>query len=174
MEYELGYSTGIFIGLFAGLMLVSILIRLMRKNHGLKGEYDERQELIRGRGFKIGFFTFLIGIAAVTVLNGFLADYVSCTVLNFTVLCVSVLCYACYCIWNEAYFALNDNPKSFLIISGVIGIINLAGGISPFLRHTVVLSDPLPKGVLNLMCGLLFTGIFLTLGIKQLVTKEED
>lgn len=168
------YKVGMFCGVFFGIFLVAILIRLMRKDRSLKGKYDERQEIVRGRAYKIGFYVLLIGIAAEIFLNNFISSYISSIILNFTVLCIGVLSYACYCIWNEAYFALNDNPKRFLIISAFIGIFNIGSGLVAIAHEEVVLTDPFPTGITNLLCGFLFIVIFITLIAKQVVKKQEE
>lgn len=168
------YTVGMFCGVFFGIFLVAILIRLMRKDRSLKGKYDERQEIVRGRAYKIGFYVLLIGIAAEIFLNNFISSYISSNILNFAVLCFGVLAYACYCIWNEAYFALNDSPKRFLIISAFIGIINIGSGLVAIAHEEVVLTDPFPTGITNLLCGFLFIVIFITLIAKQVVKKQEE
>lgn len=168
------YEFGVFCGVFVGIFLVAILIRLMRNDRCLKGKYDERQEIVRGRAYKIGFYVLLVGITAEIFLNNFISSYISNNILNFAVLCIGVLSYACYCIWNEAYFALNDNPKKFLIISALIGIVNITSGLVAIVHEDVVLTDAFPSGITNILCGFLFIVIFINLIAKQVVKKQED
>lgn len=49
---SIAYLAGGLVGILIGLVLVAILIRYVRTDKKIKAKYDERQELIRGRGFK--------------------------------------------------------------------------------------------------------------------------
>ena len=54
---NIAYIIGVIVGVAVGLVLTFLLIRYSRTDKKIKPKYDERQELIRGRGFKYAFYT---------------------------------------------------------------------------------------------------------------------
>lgn len=92
---------------------------------GNKAHYDERQELIRGRGFKYGFLTMMF-------VNAILAFVVSEIQLSPKFLLLASIfaglwIFSIYVIWNSAYFAINQ-PKGkrlswiFLLLGLLYGV----------------------------------------------------
>ena len=58
----------IFLGLMAVLVVIGLVIgKLAGKKLG-KAEFDERQQLARGKAYKAGFYTLLAGLLAVYLL----------------------------------------------------------------------------------------------------------
>ena len=51
VEMALGMVTG----LVLGLILFIIILKVTKKDGKIKCQYDERQELARGKGFKYGY-----------------------------------------------------------------------------------------------------------------------
>ena len=52
------FATGFAIGFLFVILLVIIVS--LNKNKKIGGEYDERQQIVRCKGYKAGFFTMLI------------------------------------------------------------------------------------------------------------------
>ena len=50
-------SYGMVFGLMIGLVIAVILLKFANKDHRFKTQYDERQESIKGRGYKYSFYT---------------------------------------------------------------------------------------------------------------------
>ena len=44
-------SVGMAIGLMVGLVISVILLKVANKDHKVKSQYDERQEMIKGKGW---------------------------------------------------------------------------------------------------------------------------
>lgn len=169
---SIAYLAGVLVGILVGLVLVVILIRYIRTDKKIKAKYDERQELIRGRGFKYAFYTSLVYFGLLTIAMLGLAEIIPIPsgTLTFFGICLSVLVDAGYCIWHEAYFALNENPKRVMIAFCIIGLINLILGL--FGLHS---TDPLQsQGLINLACAVLFIGIFLILLVKHMSRRKND
>ena len=59
------YATGMAVGIIAALALFFIIWKFNKTK--LKGQFDERQELVRGRGYKYACFT-LLGLAVLDLL----------------------------------------------------------------------------------------------------------
>lgn len=119
-EYGMGYLWGALVGIIAGVVLAAVLLKLTKKDGSMRCRYDERQEVVRGRGFKYGFFTMLIYFAAETLFGSFLELFADRSVISFIGLCLGVAVYAVYGIWKDAYISLNENPKRVIIVFFVI------------------------------------------------------
>lgn len=50
-SHEVGYLIGVMVGLVVGLLAAAMFLKFIKKDHSWKCKYDERQELVRGRGF---------------------------------------------------------------------------------------------------------------------------
>ena len=122
---NIAYVLGVVCGLLVGGLLLFLILKLTKKDGNVKCKYDERQELARGKGYKIGFFTVISYSAVYMILSETLHQYFEPGVLLFIGICLGVFAYAAYCIWNEAYIALNENPKRMTIAFLLIAVINL-------------------------------------------------
>lgn len=165
---------GVVCGIIVGIILVVILLKITKTNGKIKCEFDERQEMIRGRGFKYGFYTLLIydavyGVVDLTVEKPY-ADNLLMLVIGIA---ISVVVYAGYAIWHESYFALNESPRKFLIAFAAVAVINLAiAGINAK-RGILIQEGQLTWYGTNLVAGIMFLAIMLVLGVKLLVVKKE-
>lgn len=89
--------------------------------------FDERQKLIRGKGFKYAFWTAIL----LNLIYGFgLYEYIKSFILpQSAVIIISVIAgevYSIYCILNDAFFAIKQNVISFLFSSMFIAVTNIA------------------------------------------------
>lgn len=118
-----------------------------------KARYDERQEMIRNRGFKYGFYTMLGVLGCYLFLNT--TDIkISATILAWGVGVIGALVACLYQILNGAYFSLTEkHPVLFGILFLIVGGANLATTIQQFSMHLSV-EDIVPS------CG---SAVFLVL-----------
>lgn len=164
-----------------GAVLVVLALVLVVKRRGLLSHrYDERQELEQGRGFRYAFFTFLVSVGVVLMLDstgaaagkGFLF-YAACIFISLTV-------YAIYCIWHDCYIALNEKRGASLAVLGAIGAVNLVIGLSSTLSNGFYDdSGRISVSVLNLMCAatmlvIVIAGVIRSIIDRHEVAKEED
>ena len=52
-------SVGLALGIMCGLMISVVLLKIANKDHKVKTQYDERQEMVKGKGYKYGFYTMM-------------------------------------------------------------------------------------------------------------------
>ena len=65
-------SAGLAIGLFVGLIICVVIFKYWNKDGKIKTQYDEMQELVRGRAYKYAFWTLVAFEAIMCILSGFL------------------------------------------------------------------------------------------------------
>lgn len=168
-------NIAILLGLLIGFCLLILIFSLSIKGPELKEQYDERQELERGRGFKYAFFTMLIYFLIMFIINiAGIPLAADASVLYCCGVLLGVLVYMVYCIWHESYFSLNQNMFSIMVSLGLIGLINFVIGLSHLIAGTLVENGRLTFRVLNLLCSFLFFALFLTMLLKKIVSSKGD
>ena len=166
------YRVGFALGILAGLILAAIIFAVKKKKRG-KGEYDERQELIRCRGYKIAYYTLMISVALVLALSaGSGIPYIETDVGFVIALMISLVVFAVYCIIKDGYFGIFDKPKSVLIELFLIGLANFI--IALVNSEKWVIDGKLSMGSINLICAITMLVVALAGFIKLLIVKRED
>lgn len=168
------YLLGAFCGVAIGGLLAIVLLRFTKKrgNRG-KCQYDERQEIVRGRGFKYGFFTIMIcNIVIGLLMRGDALKTETWMLFLFAATLLAILVHVCYCIWNDGYFALNEKPRRVMLVFGGIAFLNFAVFGINMLRAKEQGEDSFIW--VNLMCGLMFVVIGLILAVKQYGNRREE
>lgn len=121
----------VFLGLMALLVVIGLVVgKLAGKKLG-KAEFDERQQLARGKAYKSGFYTLLAGLLAVYLLPN-LTEWQpkDPALLPFAVICIGVTVFACVAVANDAYLGIRQNPRVMLLVLGIIVAGNLLAGFS--------------------------------------------
>lgn len=151
----------IFSIIFMALLIVFFIFTLKQSK---KSNYDERQELIRGRGYKYGFLTILSLDAIFLILNGQVK--VSSLLMIMIPLFAGVWVFSMYTIWNSAYFTLDQNKvKLFSWIFVIVGVMNCIKGIEGLIKKTLMDSN----------MYYLFVGIFLfSIGVMLIYCFHRD
>jgi len=163
--YSLGKATGVVFGLLLGVLIVVVLTRFANKNRKLKTDYDERQEIARGKGFKVAFYS-MVGYSVINLILA-LADLplpMEPAVQAFSYLAIGVMVDIIYCIWNDCYWGMNNNKKKYIIFMLAAGLLNLIVPIRAALADTLVVNGALSTPGINLMCSviLLATAVITT------------
>lgn len=182
MEYDIklvqsnfAKNFGIFWGVAVGLILVIIIRTVTKKGDEVGCKYDERQELIRGRGFKYAFFTMLICNLVIFILRSAdMLEWAGAEILVMMTTLLGVMVYACYCIWNDAYFALNEKRIHMIIILGIAGIFNLFLGLGAILDGRAWQNGQLTIHSLNIYCGIMMLIIGAVMLLKKICKDGKD
>ncbi|MDO4975962.1 MAG: hypothetical protein Q4E53_01755 [Eubacteriales bacterium] len=169
------YLLGLFVGLFVGFLLIFSALKFTRTDRKRKLKYDERQIAAQGKAYKYGFFATLFanvlyGIAESST-NYLLMDPMAAMTIC---ICIGVFVYAANGIWNDAYFALNERPKSIVIIFLAITVINLLPAINNIRHGKMIVNGTLQSSCCNLACGLLILAVLLVIAVKHMMMKREE
>ncbi|MBQ3036114.1 MAG: hypothetical protein IJD31_04200 [Lachnospiraceae bacterium] len=171
----IGFKVAFVIGLAVGLLVVAICVAATKKGDDIKNQFDERQELVRGKGFKYGFFTMMISNAALLVLKILEIPLFSNMEVAMTAsIVIGVSVFASYCIWNDGYFALNENRKSLLIMFGLISTLNLVIGIGNVFAGVIIENGAFTFRSTNLFCALMFIAVFIVMLAKHIKDGKEE
>lgn len=175
VEYVLGFMVGAGMVFVVSFVAIILFLKATKKDGSIRCKYDERQELIRGRGFKYAFFTLLIYNFVVPMSKILEIELPADEYALFMIGAIlGLLVQVVYSIWNEAYFSLNENPKKIMIGLAFIGFANLALGIMHIVHGTFLIDGKLTFNSINFLLGITFVIIFATLAAKQIVNKREE
>lgn len=149
------YRLGIIAGILFVVAAAAVCIRKQTCNGPCR--YDERQERVRGRGYKYGFLTMIIYNA---LMGGMyldtMPDWCDLFAVNIIGIAVSALIFAVYCIWNDAYMSFNESPRMvYLFILGIAAF-NLFPGIMNLMHGTIVEEGKLTFRCSNIIMGFVF------------------
>lgn len=163
-EGNISYLLGVICGVAVGLVFVALMVWITRKLGGKidldykKDAYDERQLLARGVAYKYAFFTMMIGMVIIALLEEIAGVGIFMSMAGvWLIVCISLAVFATICIMKDAYMSLYENVKGVVIMFLAVAILNIAIGIGNIVDGVPLLEN----GVLsvrwtNLIVGALF------------------
>lgn len=128
-------SVGMVFGLMVGLVIAAILLKVANKDHKVKTQYDERQEMIKGRGYKYSFYTMIFAevIAMFLEMSGIELPIESYLVHTIAIL-IGALVLCVHSIWNGVYWGLNNNRRTYSIIIVLAVVLNIIPLVGPIVQ----------------------------------------
>ncbi len=156
------------------IIIIPILIGTT-KDKKLKRQYDERQELIRGRGFKYAFYTMItLNMLYAVALGGFGKLPLDADIAMFAIVLIGAVVYAWYGILSGGYFALNEKvPQTIAIFIG-IAIFNICIAVGVIKEDgSLIVDGVLSSGVTNLACAVLLLATVVVILVKRYMDRED-
>ena len=172
---KLEASVGITVGIIVGLVIAFALLKAANTNHRMKTDYDERQQLIRGKGYMYAFYTILFYEVLMMIID--IGEF-SLPIESYAVHCVGliigVIVLGVYCIWNDVYWGLNNNRKRYTAIIVIAIVLNVIPIIRAIGSGEIATSgfDSFP--IMNIMVIVWMAIIGLSAVVKKLFVKTED
>ncbi len=171
-------AMGVTFGIMVGLVICVILFRFANKDKKIKTQYDERQEVIRGRGYRYGFYTMLfLEVVLMMVKMAAFIFPIEEYLIHMAVILIGTLVICIHSIWNGVYWGLNNDHRRYYIIFIIAIALNIIP-VASSLAHNAITTrgfDSLP--ILNVMVLIWMAVIGITALAKKLVdsvNKEED
>ncbi|MBR5516727.1 MAG: hypothetical protein IKU53_02025 [Firmicutes bacterium] len=158
-----------------GIMVAICIVIAIKKMTVSDCEYDERQILIRGKAYKIGFMTMLLfaaGFICASVAYEELIEYGF--VWNSISMFAGLTAFAVYSVWNDAYLALKQSVTKNLALCGVVILCNVSW-IPELIKGKIDAAELIQSyRAINVFCALTFAVIAFTLIIKMFVDRKEE
>lgn len=157
---------------FVLILLVVITVKLMKKQ---KCNFDERQELMRGKAFKYAFFSILIYGATYTIISATLEkDFMTTAAALIIGMFIGLIVFAVYNIWNEAFFSLDKTPKAYISIMIITTVLSGYNGIISIKNGSITENGMLSIDSVSLACAITFTIILITTLVKMLYNRRAE
>ncbi len=165
------YTMGLAFGILTALIIFAVLWKFSKKR--MKGTFDERQELVRGRGYKYACFT-MLGLLTLDLLIESYGLYdtlpVTRTLALFFIILVGVMVYALYCIRNDSYFGVGTDARTYRAVMWIVIVCNGVSGVMG-LKDGVLDDGKLSFGPI---ASLLFCAAFALIMIALYIRKKEQ
>ena len=164
----------VFYAIIALIFLV-IIVKALKKAKRNPAKYDERQILLRGKAYKMGFITILgLAILYVSLIPVFDELITYGYLFNGIIMVVGVMVFVVYSIWNDAFFSLKDDIDSYILMNIVIIIANCVS-MPPIAKDVNFIEDVLLSNrFFNILSILSFTIILIILLIKKYIDRKEE
>ena len=166
---------GIVTGIVVGVVLALIGAKYTKKNKTEKFTYDERQQAVRGDGYKYAFYTLMIYNVIYACLDIVLDKPWAEPLAGVMVgICLALVVMVIYCIWNDCFFSLNEEPKKVLIFFGVITVINAIIAVIHGINGKLIVDGILTNNSANLIVAVMFGVVMIALAVRNTAGKEEE
>lgn len=162
------------LGIVAGVMIVAVFAgiaaMIARKKGVGRGQYDERQQIARGKAFTAAYATLLVYLAFWLILRSMEAPFFmeSLSVMLGGLLSIAV--FVGHSIFHDAYFKASESPRAWIGILCAIGLVNLGIGMGQLLRGGT-LAERLYDNI-NLFVGALFAVILACILVKRAIDRQ--
>ena len=167
-------STAWLIGFAVGIMMVAvvsvIIAKITRKKCAGKGEYDERQQIARGKAYTMAYATLLIYLVFWMIMRSLEVPFFMQSLSVALGMLLSIAVFVGYSIFHDAYFKASESPKHWLIIICAAGLLNLGIGVWHLFRETT-LQGRLYENY-NLFVGLLLVVTLAFIVVKRAMDRR--
>ena len=155
--------------------LVAFVLIISKLTKNKNCNFDERQELIRGRAFKYAFFATLIYEAGYGMVSSLLEkDFMTTSTALLVGMYISLIIFAVYNIWNEAFFAFNQKPVSYIVIFSITTICSVLSGIDSIKDGSIIENGLLTIDCIGLISSITFATILITMLVKMIINKKAE
>lgn len=168
------YIAGVICGVLAVAVVCWFLMKLRKEKGVPDAEYDERQEALRGKGYKLAYISLAAYLAAYALLESMEIYWCKPTAGLFLGILFSAAVFVIYCIYNDAYFRVSDKPGFYVILFAALGVVNiLVGLVVPPLKG-IEASPLIGLEDVNFIVGVFVLIIFINVLIKLQLDKRTD
>ena len=167
--------SGVAVGMMVGVIIIVALFKFANTNRAVKTEYDERQLVLRYKGYRVGFYTMLVYEIVMILLDiGGIRIPAEAFVIHFGAVVAGCLGLSIHSIWNDVYWGLNNNRRRYLVVFAVLFLINAVPVVNAVSEGTMFKDGKLSTASINLMVAILILVIGAVLLIKQLADRKAE
>lgn len=169
------YRFGLIFGVFFGICIFVLFLVVSKTGDSLKLEYDERQIANREKGYKYGYRTLTVYVLLMMFVDLLEIEMpMDNSVIIAIGLVISLEALITYCVWHDCYFALNERPKTLMVIFVIGAVLNVFSSIGNIKTGTVIVDGKLSTGFLNILCVVFFMYLFIVLAAKAAKDRREE
>ena len=168
MDYR---SLGVLVGAVIIFFAVFISLVFARKAKKANEHYDERQMAVRGIGYRISTVTMIIFLFVYGTCYGLTKDLVSPQFVVFAIAFLGVVVYSIYCIINDAYIQVGQNPKKWMAVIALVIAANTFSALNSS-ESGLTVNGLATGAALNVLIIISFSVILITILIKTALDKR--
>ncbi len=145
------------------------------KNSGMKNDFDERQIAARGKGYKVGFFTALIGLVVLILLDvAEISLPIVDTAKYIILLFISLGMFVVYCIMNDAYIGLHTKCRSNIVLWLIIVVFEIYQAVRDIIDGEMVKDGMITESVITIAFVVLLLVIMSAMLIRSSQIKKRE
>lgn len=157
----------------AGLIIAGLLVKLANKNGKFKTDYDERQKIMIGKSYKCAMITTWVLMAVYMIIDmGGNKLPMENSLVIFTIMFISIIVYASYAVWTDAYFGINNNLKIYAIIAVVATAVNAFMAVTIYKSGQMIVDGVLTSKFISAECATMFLVLGVQFFVKYIVDKK--
>lgn len=163
-------------GLILGVLVSGLVIWLIARKAKSKGpaQFDERQQIARGKAYSVGFFTILIYCLLYAVVSAFGVKWCQDAVGMFIGCFVGITAFVISAIRHDAYFGINEDVKTMMRLGTVIVLFCFLGGFIQLFEGEMVEDGLLTGDVISLVVGIMWIVIMAAYKLHNKKAGEEE
>lgn len=162
------------IGIFTGFIISFVYIFIMSSKKKCTNEYDERQMMIRGRGYSYAFYVVLLLGMIYGVFQEDFPVFIPSGIILIIILFISGIVLSTYLIFNDAYWGYKYHKfKTYIIFYMAMFITNLVQVFIAISNNKMFINGILQfNGGLPLIVSVFFLYMTIILSIKTIIDKQ--
>ena len=127
------FNLGIAVGVFAGSLLVLFRNRVSKDKQDC---YDERQVIVRGKGYQYAFFTTMGLLMLYAAFAEPIEKYMEAGIIPLAILLFSGLILMGYCLFHDAFWGLSSKKNKKMVVTvwamfSVLNVMHIVDNSSP-------------------------------------------
>ncbi len=168
-------AIGIGLGIMIGIGSLIIILALTKNGDDAQSKYDERQQIARGKAYRAGFYTMGLAVLVMFVLEmAGISLPIERSLTYFMIFVLGGLALIAVNIWNDSYFAMNENPIRFVIVFALISLFELMVGIRYLRTGQMVVNGILTFRAMSFVVVFMLLFVLAMTLIKRLKDKREE
>jgi len=167
-------TIGLICGIVFGLILALLIAKYANTDGKCKTEYDERQKIVRGDAYKYAFWTLIVSLGVLTLVDLAMDIKIQFSIISFVLIILAILVLSVYCIFKGAYWGQNSNKKRYIIVLIAGGLLNFFVAVAAIVNGEMLIDGKMQPQFLNLLCGVLMTIVGVAIAINSRQSGEEE
>jgi len=180
-DFSVLISPAYIFDLIAGMALIAgiaVMFYFVGRKSRREKKYDERQSLARLKAYRAAFWTFVVLLA----INAFVEStgdgyrWGDAIIEPFLFICAAITVFVVICIFEDAYFALNEKRSFYLWMFGIIAFANsfiFLGNIGNY-NCAYIENGRVTFRAMNPVVLVMFAILFASLAIKALISRGKE
>ena len=167
------YVAGLLVGIGSVAVVMAVMAAVRKKQGRPKAEYDERQMAARGVAYRWAFLTLMLSLAVNTGVEAIWGPWAKPGVSAWMLIFLSIGVFIVACVRKDAYFAVAQNPRTYLWLFGAVVVLQIPNIIINLRSGGFVEDGLLTWDALSPASGVLFL-VLMVCAIVRLRRQRED
>ena len=119
------YVAGVLVGIGSAAVVIAVMAAVRKKQGQPKAEYDERQLAARGIAYRWAYMTLIFSLLANTGVETIWGPWAKPGVAVWMMIFLSIGVFIVACVRKDAYFAVAQNPRTYLWLFGAVVVLQI-------------------------------------------------